>query len=50
VHSPTPALVDNEMTRQFSRLAAALPDSKDKEALLQQAVQRALEELENQEL
>ena len=49
VHSPTPALVDNEMTRQFSRIAAALPDNGDKEALLQQAIQRALEELENQQ-
>jgi hypothetical protein len=49
VHSPTSALVENEMTRQFSRLAAALPESGDKEALLQQAVQLALEEIENQQ-
>jgi hypothetical protein len=47
VHSPTPALIDNEMSRQFSRIAAALPESGDKEALLQQAVHRALEDLEN---
>lgn len=50
VHAPTPALVDTEMRRQFSRLAAALPNDGDKEALLQQAIQRALEEVENQEL
>jgi hypothetical protein len=49
VHSPTPALIDNEMSRQFSRIAAALPESGDKEALLQQAVHRALEDLENQQ-
>jgi hypothetical protein len=47
VHSPTPALIDNEMSRQFSRIAAALPENGDKEALLQQAVHRALEDLEN---
>lgn len=50
VQSPTSTLVDNEMMRQFSRLAAALPDNGDREALLQQAILRALEELENQEL
>jgi hypothetical protein len=49
VHSPTPALLETEMTRQFSRLAAALPETGDKEALLQQALQRALEDLENQQ-
>ena len=49
VHSPTPTLVDNEMARQFSRIAAALPESGDKEALLQQAVHRALEDLENEQ-
>lgn len=48
VHSPTPGLIDTEMTRQFARIAAALPEDGNKEALLQQAVQRALEDLENQ--
>jgi hypothetical protein len=48
VHAPTPGLIDAEMSRQFSRIVAALPDDGDREALLQQAVHRALEDLENQ--
>ncbi|MES2522834.1 MAG: hypothetical protein V4617_09070 [Gemmatimonadota bacterium] len=46
VHAPTPAMVKDEMTRQFGALSAALPDDGDREALLQQAMQRALEEYE----
>ncbi|HYW31932.1 MAG TPA: hypothetical protein VE869_10535 [Gemmatimonas sp.] len=46
VHSPTPVMVKDEMSRQFSALSAALPDDGDREALLQQAMQRALEEFE----
>jgi hypothetical protein len=46
VHAPTPAMVKDEMGRQFAVLSAALPDDGDREALLQQAMQRALEEYE----
>ena len=46
VHSPTRAMVEDEMKRQFATLSAALPDDGDREALLQQAMQRALEEFE----
>ena len=46
VHSPTRAMIEDEMKRQFATLSAALPDDGDREALLQQAMQRALEEFE----
>ena len=48
VHSPTRAMVEDEMKRQFATLSAALPDDGDREALLQQAMQRALEEFERE--
>jgi hypothetical protein len=48
VHSPTHAMVEDEMKRQFATLSAALPDDGDREALLQQAMQRALEEFERE--
>jgi hypothetical protein len=48
VHSPTRAMIEDEMKRQFATLSAALPDDGDREALLQQAMQRALEEFERE--
>ena len=44
VHSPTRRIVEDEMLRQFTALAAAVPEGPDREALLQQAIARALEE------
>ncbi len=46
IHSPTTEMVQDEMGRQFAQLASALPAGPDKDALLQQAVTRALEEYE----
>ena len=46
VHSPTRAMIEDEMSRQFATLSAALADDGDREALLQQAMMRALEEYE----
>lgn len=48
VHSPTRAMVEDEMRRQFAALSSALPDDGDREALLQQAMQLALEEYERE--
>ncbi|MEO7521482.1 MAG: hypothetical protein ABIW79_06660 [Gemmatimonas sp.] len=48
VHSPTRAMIEDEMNRQFATLSAALPDDGDREALLQQAMQRAVEEFERE--
>lgn len=48
VRAPTPALVQDEMQRHFVALSAALPASGDHEALLQQAILRALEEYERE--
>ena len=44
VHSPTKRIVEDEMLRQFTALAAGIPEGPDREALLQQAIARALEE------
>lgn len=44
--APTRAMVEDEMCKQFAHLSAALPAGPDKDALLQQAAQRALEEFE----
>ena len=44
VHSPTKRIVEDEMVKQFAALAAAVPEGPDREALLQQAITRALEE------
>lgn len=46
VHAPTGIMIDDEMIRQFSALSSALPNNGDREALLQQAIQRVFEELE----
>lgn len=46
LRSPTHAQVQDEMNRQFAALSAALPVDGDREALLQQAIQRASEEFE----
>jgi hypothetical protein len=46
LNSPTRAQLEDEMLRQYSALSAALPESGDKEALLQQALLRAAEEYE----
>lgn len=48
VHSPTRAMVEDEMSRQFAALSSALRDDGDREALLQQAMQLALEEYERE--
>ncbi len=47
LQSPTRAQVEDEMHRQFAVLTAAVPDGKDREALLQQAMLRAAEEYES---
>ena len=41
-------MIDDEMIRQFGALSAALPDDGDREALLQQAIQRVFEENERE--
>lgn len=46
VHSPTPAVVRDEMQHQFGLLTAGIPANGDQEAVLQQAIQRAAEEFE----
>jgi hypothetical protein len=46
VQAPTRAMVEDEMCRQFAQLCDALPPGSDREAMLQQAVQRAIEEFE----
>ena len=46
VHSPTRALVEDEMLAQYGALARSVPPGPDREAALQQAVIRALEELD----
>ena len=46
VHSPTPAVLDDEMQHQFASLTAGIPQDSDHEAVLQQAIQRAAEEFE----
>lgn len=48
VHSPTRSMIEDEMRRQFAALSSALPDDGDREALLQQAMQLALEEHERE--
>jgi hypothetical protein len=44
--SPTRAMIEDEMCRQFAQLSAGLPANSDREATLQQAALRALEEFE----
>ncbi len=46
VKAPTPAMLQGEMARQFGVLSGALPADGDREALLQQAAVRAIEEYE----
>jgi len=46
--SPTRSQIEDEMHRQFAVLSAALPENGDREALLQQAVLRAVEEYESE--
>lgn len=46
VNSPTRVQLEDEMLRQFGVLSAALPEGRDREALLQQAMLRAAEEYE----
>jgi len=46
LQSPTAAQLEDEMLRHFQMLAAALPASGDRDALLQQAVLRAAEAYE----
>jgi hypothetical protein len=43
VHSPSTAMVEGEMLRQFAALAAAVPEGPEREALLQQAIVQALD-------
>jgi len=44
--SPTRVMIEDEMCRQFAQLSAGLPSNGDREAKLQQAALRALEEFE----
>jgi len=44
--SPTRLQLEDEMRRQFAALTVALPEDGDREALLQQAILRAVEEYE----
>jgi hypothetical protein len=46
VHSPTRRIVEEEMVKQFTALSGGVPEGPDREALLQQAIARALEELD----
>ena len=46
VHSPTAAVLRDEMLHQFSLLTAGIPSGPDQEAVLQQAIQLAAEEFE----
>jgi len=46
IKSPTRAQLEDEMQRQFTALSAALPNTEDREAVLQQAMMRAAEEYE----
>ncbi|MGZ8376806.1 MAG: Smr/MutS family protein [Gemmatirosa sp.] len=46
VHSPTKALVEDEMLAQYGALARSIPEGPEREARLQQAVIVALEELD----
>jgi hypothetical protein len=46
VHSPTKALVEDEMLSQYGALARSIPEGPEREARLQQAVIVALEELD----
>ena len=46
INSPTRRIIEDEMLRQFSALSAGVPIGPDREAQLQQAIVRALEELD----
>jgi hypothetical protein len=46
VRAPSAAILDDEMLRQFAALSPAVGDADDAEARLQQALVRAIEELE----
>ncbi|MBC8088885.1 MAG: hypothetical protein H7Z40_16595 [Phycisphaerae bacterium] len=46
VHSPSPAVLRDEMQHQFTQLTAGIPAGANQEAVLQQAIQRAAEEFE----
>jgi hypothetical protein len=46
IHSPTKALVEDEMLSQYGALARSIPEGPEREARLQQAVIVALEELD----
>lgn len=46
LRTPTRTQLEDEMLRQFNSLVSALPETSDREALLQQALIRALEEYE----
>lgn len=46
VHSPSQQILHDEMQHQFNLLTAGIPDGRDQEAVLQQAIQRAAEEYE----
>jgi hypothetical protein len=43
--TPTRAMIDDEMTRQFAQLARAVPAEGDPEDFLRQAIDRALESI-----
>ena len=46
LHAPTSKVLREEMEHQFAQLTAGIPPGSDREALLQQAIQRAAEEYE----
>ena len=46
VHSPSAAVLRDEMQHQFTQLTAGIPAGANQEAVLQQAIQRAAEEFE----
>lgn len=46
VHSPSTAVLRDEMQHQFTQLTAGIPAGANQEAVLQQAIQRAAEEFE----
>jgi hypothetical protein len=45
IMTPTRAMIDDEMTRQFAQLARAVPAEGDPEDFLRQAIDRALESI-----
>ena len=49
VHAPSREFVSDEMVRQFAALAAGVPTGPEREARLEAAIRRALEEMDERE-